>query len=292
MQVGFIGLGRMGSGIATNLLEAGHQVTVWNRTRSHAEPLKQHGAAIAETIADACSGEAVITMLSDDTAAETVALGQGNIRDALPRGGIHISSSTITVACSDRLDAAHREAGQTYIAAPVLGRPEAAAAAKLSIIAAGDPEAIRRCQRLFDAIGQRTFTAGNRPSVANLLKLNVNFLLASMIECMGESIALIRKSGADPRQFLDIITNTLFASPAFKTYGELIVNQQYEPAGFQMPLGLKDVRSVLMEADARAVPMPVASVVHDNFLSGIAQGWENLDWSALARVAAARAGLS
>jgi 3-hydroxyisobutyrate dehydrogenase-like beta-hydroxyacid dehydrogenase len=291
MQIGFIGLGGMGSAMATNLLKAGHQVTVWNRTRARAEPLQQQGAAIADAIAGACRGEAVITMLSDDQAAESITLGQGNIRDSLPRGGIHISSSTITVACSDRLDAAHRDAGQTYIAAPVLGRPEAAAAGKLSIIAAGVSDEIRRCQPLFDAIGQRTFTVGSRPSVANLLKLNVNFLLAAMIECLGESIALIRKSGADPRQFVEIITNTLFAAPAFKTYGELIVNQQFEPAGFQMPLGLKDVRSVLIEADAHTVPMPVASVVHDNFLSGIAQGWQNLDWSALARVAASRAGL-
>ena len=291
MQVGFIGLGRMGSAMAANLLKAGHEVTVWNRTGARAEPLKQQGAAIADTIADTCRGEAVITMLSDDHAAESTTLGQGNIRDSLPRGGIHISSSTIGVGCSDRLDAAHRDVGQTYIAAPVLGRPEAAAAGKLSIIAAGDTPAVSRCQPLFDAIGQRTFTIASRPSAANLLKLNVNFLLASMIECLGESIALIRKSGVDPRQFLDIITNTLFAAPAFKTYGELIVNQQFEPAGFQMPLGLKDVRSVLIEADARAVPMPVASVVHDNFLSGIAQGWQNLDWSALARVAASRAGL-
>jgi 3-hydroxyisobutyrate dehydrogenase-like beta-hydroxyacid dehydrogenase len=291
LQIGFIGLGRMGLAMAINLLKAGHQITAWNRTPGRAAPLKKQGADVADSIADACHGEAVITMLSDDHAAESITLGRGNIRDSLPRAGIHISCSTISVACSDRLDAAHREAGQTYIAAPVLGRPEAAAGAKLSIIAAGDPGALTRCQPLFDAIGQRTFTVGDRPSVANLLKLNANFLLASMIECLGESIALIRKSGADPRHFVDIITNTLFAAPAYKTYGELIVNQQFEPAGFQMPLGLKDVRSVLAEADARAVPMPVASVVHDNFLSGIAQGWQNLDWSALARVVAARAGL-
>ena len=199
--------------------------------------------------------------------------------------------STISVAFSDRLAEAHRNAGQAYVAAPVFGRPEAAAAAKLFVVAAGPETELARCQPLFDAIGQRTFVVGDKPSSANLVKLSGNFLLAAMIECLGEAFALTRKGGIDPHLYLEILTSTLFSAPAYKTYGTIIAAQKYEPAGFKMSLGLKDIRLALAAADALATPMPVASLVHDHFLSGVAQGAGDSDWSALARLAAANAGL-
>jgi 3-hydroxyisobutyrate dehydrogenase-like beta-hydroxyacid dehydrogenase len=230
-------------------------------------------------------------MLADDAAVEGVFFGEGNGLSALGQGAVHISMSTISVAFSDRLAEAHRKAGQAYVAAPVFGRPEAAAAAKLFVVAAGPEVHLARCQPLFDAIGQRTFIVGDKPSAANLVKLSGNFLLAAMIECLGEAFALVRKGGVDPHAYLEILTNTLFSAPAYKTYGTIIADQKYEPAGFKMSLGLKDIRLALAAADALATPMPVASLVHDHFLSGVAQGAGDSDWSALARLSAANAGL-
>ena len=291
MKVGFIGLGQMGAGMAANLVKAGHRVTVYNRTRAKAEALTSQGAEIAESVADACRNPVVITMLADDSAVEAAFFGEGNGLSALGQGAIHISMSTISVAFSDRLAEAHRKAGQAYVAAPVFGRPEAAAAAKLFVVAAGPEQTLAQCQPLFDAIGQRTFVVGDKPSAANLVKLSGNFLLAAMIECLGEAFALVRKGGVDPHAYLEILTNTLFSAPAYKTYGTIIADQKYEPAGFKMSLGLKDIRLALAAADALATPMPVASLVHDHFLSGVAQGAGDSDWSALARLAAVNAGL-
>ena len=291
MDVGFIGLGQMGSAIALNLIKAGHRVTVYNRTPAKAERLASQGAEVAESLADAWRRPVVLTMLADDSAVEAAFFGDGNGLSALGQGAVHISMSTISVAFSDRLAEAHRKAGQAYVAAPVFGRPEAAAAAKLFVVAAGPEQTLAQCQPLFDAIGQRTFVIGDKPSAANLVKLSGNFLLAAMIECLGEAFALTRKGGIEPHLYLEILTSTLFSAPAYKTYGTLIANQQYEPAGFKMSLGLKDIRLALAAADALATPMPVASLVHDHFLSGVAQGAGDSDWSALARLAAANAGL-
>ena len=291
MDVGFIGLGQMGQAMALNLVKAGHRVVVFNRTRAKAEALASEGAEIAESVADACRRPALITMLAGDDAVEAVFFGNGNGLSALGQGAVHISMSTISVALSDRLAEAHRNAGHSYVAAPVFGRPEAAAAAKLFVVAAGPEATLARCQPLLDAVGQRTFVIGDKPSSANLVKLSGNFLLAAMIECLGEAFALVRKGGIDPHRYLEILTNTLFSAPAYKTYGTIIANQQYEPAGFKMSLGLKDVRLALAAADALATPMPVASLVHDHFLAGVAQGAADSDWSALARLAAANAGL-
>jgi 3-hydroxyisobutyrate dehydrogenase-like beta-hydroxyacid dehydrogenase len=291
MDVGFIGLGQMGSAIALNLVKAGHRVVVYNRTRAKAEALASQGAEVAESVADACRLPVLITMLADDSAVEAAFFGDGNGLSALGQGALHISMSTISVALSDRLTEAHRNAGQAFVAAPVFGRPEAAAAAKLFVVAAGPGAELARCQPLFDAIGQRTFVIGDKPSAANLVKLSGNFLLAAMIECLGEAFALVRKGGVDPHGYLEILTNTLFSAPAYKTYGTIIADQKYEPAGFKMSLGLKDIRLALAAADALSTPMPVASLVHDHFLSGVAQGKGDSDWSALARLAAANAGL-
>ena|SRR5271166_738150 len=291
MDVGFIGLGHMGSAMARNLLKAGHHVTLYNRTGAKAEPLVAAGARVVDKPSAACGGDVLITMLADDHAVETVVFGQEGVVAALPPNAIHVSMSTISVALSDRLAEAHARAGQGYVAAPVFGRPEAAAAAQLFIIAAGGDEAIRRCQPLFDAIGQKTFGVGDKPSAANLVKLSGNFLITSIIESLGEAFALVRKSGVDPHRYLEILTGTLFSAPVYKTYGGLIAEEKYEPAGFKMALGLKDIRLALAAADAQAVPMPVASLVHDHFLAGVAQGQGDSDWSALARLCARNAGL-
>ena len=291
MDVGFVGLGLMGLPMARNLLKAGHRLRVYNRSRSRAEALEKDGAIAVDTPAEASTGDAVFTMLANDRAAEEVVFGSEGILKGLGQGRAHVSMSTITVDLSERLAQAHDEKGQAYVAAPVFGRPEAAAAAKLFIVLAGEKSAVEKLQPLFDAMGQRTFVLGQNPVEANLVKLSGNFLIAAMIECLGETVALVRKHGADPRRFLEIMTETLFAAPVYRTYGALIADQNYEPAGFKLELGLKDVRSVLAAAETKSVPMPVASVVRDHFLSAIARGGANLDWSALAKVAAEDAGL-
>jgi 3-hydroxyisobutyrate dehydrogenase-like beta-hydroxyacid dehydrogenase len=291
MQIGFIGLGNMGQAMARNLLQAGHQLTVHNRTPSRAEALIAAGARFAQTPGDAAQGEAVITMVADDRALEAVAFGDGGIVARLPPEAIHVSMSTIGVALSERLTDAHRQAGQVFVAAPVFGRPEAAAAAKLFVVAAGQAAALERCKPLFEAIGQRTFAFGDRPATANVVKLSGNFLLASVVEALSEAFALARKSGIDPHQYLELLTSTLFAAPAYKTYGGLIADQRYEPAGFKMPLALKDVRLTLAAAEAAGVPLPIASLVRDQLISGIARGYGESDWSALGRVVAENAGI-
>jgi len=291
MDVGFVGLGQMGQAMALNLVRAGHRVAVHNRTRAKAEALASEGAEIAGSVADAARRPVLITMLADDHAVEEVVFGAGKALSALPQGAVHISMSTISVALSERLADAHRKAGQAYVAAPVFGRPEAAAAAKLFVVAAGPDHALAKCQPLFDAIGQKTFVIGDKPPAANLVKLSGNFLIAAMIESLGEAVALIRKGGVDPHRYIEILTSTLFSAPAYKTYGAIIAGERYEPAGFKMTLGLKDIRLALAAADSLAAPMPVASLVHDHFLSGVAQGAGDSDWAGLARLAARNAGL-
>jgi 3-hydroxyisobutyrate dehydrogenase-like beta-hydroxyacid dehydrogenase len=291
MDVGFIGLGRMGTPMALNLLGAGHRVTVYNRSLAKAEALAPRGAQVAARVADACRGDVLITMLSDDTAVEDVIFGEGGALSALGPNAIHISMSTISVALSDRLAEAHAKAGQGYVAAPVFGRPEAAAAAKLFIIAAGADAALTRCQPLFDVLGQKTFVVGARASMANLVKLSGNFLIASVLESLGEAFALVRKSGIDPQRFLDILTGTLFSAPIYRTYGPIVAAGSVPANGFKTSLALKDMRLALAAADASIVPMPVASLIRDHFIEAVAQGEGNADWSGLARLAARRAGL-
>jgi 3-hydroxyisobutyrate dehydrogenase-like beta-hydroxyacid dehydrogenase len=291
MDIGFIGLGHMSHGMARNLLKAGHRLTVYNRTREKAKAVAADGAQLAESVADACRGEIVITMLADDEAVEAVTFGKDGILSTLARNAIHLSCSTISVALSDRLTEAHKEAGQHYAAAPVLGRPEAAAAGKLFIVAAGAQQVVHRCQPVFSVIGQRLFEVGKRPSLANLVKLSANFLIAAMIESLGEAIALVRKGGLQSNQYVDIITSTLFNAPAYRTYGAIIAEERYEPAGFPVAMGLKDIRLALAVGETAAVPMPVASIVRDHFLEAEAQGGSNSDWASLARVCARNAGL-
>jgi 3-hydroxyisobutyrate dehydrogenase-like beta-hydroxyacid dehydrogenase len=291
MKVGFIGLGNMGAGMAGNLLKAGHEVTVYNRTPEKAEPLVQQGAKPAIGVTDACRGEVVITMLADDPAVESVVFGVGGVITALRPGGIHVSASTISVALSDRLTAAHKEKGQQFVSAPVFGRPEAAAAAKLFIVAAGPHHDIDTCQPLFDAMGQRTFRFGEKPSNANLVKLSGNFLIVSMIESLSEAMALVGKGGIDQREYLDFLTSTLFNAPVYKTYGNLIVEKKFQSVGFSAPLGLKDVRLALAAGESLRVSLPIADLIRNRFLTLLANGGESLDWSAISQLPAKDAGM-
>jgi 3-hydroxyisobutyrate dehydrogenase-like beta-hydroxyacid dehydrogenase len=291
MKIGFIGLGRMGAAMAANLVRAGHDVTVFNRSPGKSATLVELGAHETTHLPDTCAGSAVLTMLANDDAVSDVTLGDGGIINHLPRGAIHVSMSTISVELSNRLAQAHAKAGQRYVAAPVFGRPDMAAAAKLFIVAAGDPAAVDACQPLFGALGQKTTVIGTEPSAANVVKLSGNFLLASAIEALGEAVALVGKAGIDTRAYIEFLTSTVFNVPAYKTYGALIAQRKFEPAAFAAPLGYKDIRLTLAAAESLRVPMPLGSLLHDRFLRLLAQGGENLDWSAIGGLASEDAGV-
>jgi 3-hydroxyisobutyrate dehydrogenase-like beta-hydroxyacid dehydrogenase len=289
MDIGFIGLGEMGSAIATNLLKAGHNVRVWNRSPQGGAKLAALGATVVDTPALAFARDAVFSMLADDTALRAVLVDSGLLAQA-PANTIHINMATISVALAEELATLHASHGIAYIAAPVLGRPDVAAAAKLNIVAGGDPAVIDRIQPLFDAIGQKTWRAGPRPQDANLLKVAVNFMLASAIETTGEAAALVSGHGLDPQVLIDLVSNTIFPGPVYAGYGKMIAARHYEPALFKARLGLKDVRLALAAGDAVNTPLPVASVVRDNLIDVVAHGDGDKDFAALGEVALRRAG--
>ncbi len=292
MRIAFLGLGRMGMPMARHLLEAGYDLTVYNRTGSRARELGAQGARVGDSPAVAArDAEILVTMLADDRAVEQTVLGAEGALTTLPEGSAHMSMSTIGTALSRRLEREHRAAGQGYVAAPVFGRPEAAASGKLWVLAAGAPEAVERCRPLMRAVGQGVLELGEEPAAANLVKVAGNFLLSSMIEGLSEAFALVRKNGIAPERFLEIVNGHLFRSPVYESYGRLMVSRAFEPAGFRLRLGLKDTRLVLAAADESEVPMPAASVVRDRYLTGVARGLGELDWAALGRIAAEDAGL-
>ncbi|KUI36632.1 6-phosphogluconate dehydrogenase [Mycobacterium sp. GA-2829] len=290
MRIGFIGLGNMGSAMAANLLAAGHEVTAYNRSPDKVDALAAKGAHPARTVADACRGDVVVTMLSDDTAVEAVGFGDDGIVASLPPNAIHVSASTISLALAQRLITAHAEAGQRYVSAPVFGRPEAAAAAKLFVVAAGAPDTVSEVAPVFDAVGQRTFVVGTEPTAANLVKVSGNFLIASVIESLGEAIALVTKGGVDAGDYLDLLTSTLFDAPVYRTYGGLVARRQFEPAGFAATGGLKDIGLALEAGAGLQVPLPIASLLRDRFLTLLAHGGGQLDWSAIGALSSWEAG--
>lgn len=293
MRIGFVGLGRMGVGMAGRLLEAGHTLAVYNRTAQRAEKLRERGAVVAETPEAAARGaEVVFTMLADDAAVEHVVFAADGILAAMDNGAVHVSASTISVALAHRLTEAHARAGQRYLSAPVFGRPDAAAAGRLFVVAAGPAETQALVQPLLDAMGQRTYRMGLEPSNANLVKLSGNFMLFAAIEALAESFALIRKAGVDVAAFKDLLTSSLFNAPVYHTYGDLLVSARDEQPGFTVPLALKDVRLAIAAAESLRVPMPVASLVHDAFVSAMARGYEQRDQAVLGRVAAENAGVT
>lgn len=290
MKVAFIGAGNMGEPMALNLLRAGHEVTVYNRTREKLAPLEAAGVRVADSPAAAVqSVDVLITMLANDHAVRDTVFGA--TIHALPAGAVHMSTSTISVALSKELAAAHAAKGQGYIAAPVLGRPEAAAAKKLLVMAAGPKDQLERCRPLMDAIGRGVVIMGEQPWQANLTKIAANFMLAAMLEAMSESSALVRKAGMDAHAFFEVI-NALFNSPVYTIYSKIIADQQFDPAGFRLVLGMKDVTLALEAAGGENVPLPLASLVRDRYLDAMAHGRADADWSALAEVAARSAGIS
>ncbi|MFN6549388.1 NAD(P)-dependent oxidoreductase [Mycolicibacterium septicum] len=290
MKIGFIGLGNMGAAMAANLLKAGHEVTAYNRSPGKVAALSAQGARPAASVADACQGDVVVTMLANDDAVQAVTFGDDGVLASLPEGAIHVSSSTVSTALAERLTEAHATAGQGFVAAPVFGRPEAAAAAKLFVVAAGAPATVDKVSPIFDAIGQRTFVLGEDPRAANLVKISGNFLIASVIESLGEAMALVSKAGVDKQQYLELLTSTLFDAPVYRTYGGLLAREEFTPAGFAATLGLKDVKLALSAGEQLQVPLPVASLLRDRFLTLLATGGAELDWSAVGALSAWEAG--
>jgi len=292
MKVGFIGLGRMGTAMAQRLLQAGHEVAVFNRTPAKAKPLADAGATVVSSIREAAAfGEAVFTMLTDDAAVEDVARQQGGLLEALPKGGIHICSGTHGVGVIRALTAAHQERGQTLIAAPILGRPEQVLAGAVGVVAGGPAGVIERSAPLFAAIGRRTFEAGSEPAAATSLKLANNFVLGCAIEAMGEGFALIRKYGVAPEVFYDVMTDGLFAAPAYKVYGKIIVDESYDKAGQMAVNGLKDAKLALEAGKAMNVPLPSGQVWHDRLAAAVARGEGEKDWAVMALEQARESGL-
>jgi len=291
MKITFIGLGRMGAGIAGNLLKTDHTLTVFNRTREKAGALARQGAKMADSIQEAVSDcDVVFTMLADDGAVADVVLSDAGIAAALPAGAIHVSHSTISVGMARRLAEEHAQRGQVFVSAPVFGRPDAAEAKRLLVVAAGEAAALERVRPLLDAIGRQTYIAGSEPWQANLIKLNGNFMIACVLETFGEAFATIRKAGMDHHLFHEIMSE-LFGSPIYKGYGSAVAGNKFEPAGFALRLGLKDIRLGLEAAGELEVPMPFASILRDHFLAALANGQENMDWSSVGKIAALQAGL-
>jgi 3-hydroxyisobutyrate dehydrogenase-like beta-hydroxyacid dehydrogenase len=290
MKIAFLGLGHMGRAVASRLAGAGHELVVWNRTASAAEPLRAAGARVAMSPADASATGIVFTCLADDSAVESVVFGARGVLSGLPAGGVHVSLSTISPAMVRRLREAHEEHGQLLLSCPVIGRPDAAAAGKLVVLAAGARAALDRVRVPLDAIARNVVMLGDEPSHANVAKLCANFFTATCLEAFGEVFALAKKAGLEPARLLEVL-NDVYQSPALASYGDVIVHERFLPALFSLALGLKDLRLCLAAADEEKVPLPLAHVVESNLLSGAARGMANDDWSAIARVVFENAGL-
>ncbi len=292
MNIGFLGLGAMGSGIAANLVKAGHATTVWNRTASKADGLVAAGATRAATPREAAAGkEVVLTMLADDGALHAALAGPDGLLAGLPAGALHLSLSTVSVAAADAAAALHAEHDQRFVSAPVFGRPDAAAAGKLFIAAAGAQADLQAAAPVFAAIGQKVFPIGDTPSMANLVKLCGNFAILSCIEILAEAMTLATKGGVPKAKLLEVFTGTLFGAPVFRNYGAILVEERFTPAGFKAPLGLKDMRLVGEAAEKHRVAMPLLSVLRDHLLETIAKEGEDIDWSGIGRTVARNAGL-
>ena len=290
MKVGFIGLGAMGSAMASNLIKAGHEVTVWNRSPGPTEPLASLGAKVVKSADRAVLGDVLFSMLANDQAVRDVFI-TGGLLDAMDKGIVHVNHATISVALAKELAEEHAKRGVDYVAAPVFGRPDVAAAGKLNIVAAGRPGLIERVRPLLEAMGSRIWPLGDAPERANVVKIAGNFMLGAAIESMAEASALTRGHGVSAADFLEVMTSTLFASPAFQGYGKLIAEQRYTPAGFALPLGYKDIGLALSAGDAARVPLPLAGLLRDSLLEALSAGDEDVDWSIMAQVAARRAHL-
>jgi len=290
--LGFIGLGNMGEPIAANLMAAGHALRVYNRTASKAVPLIAKGATPAKHPAEVASeGGIVFTMVADDPAIEELCLSPGSFVERLGPGGVHVSLSTISPAAARRLAEHHARHRVDYVGSPVFGRPEAAAAKKLWVCTSGREAPKTRVRPLLEAIGQGIFDFGEDAGAANVVKLCGNFMIASAIETISESLVLAEKNGIDRNAVADLFGKTLFACPVYQGYGKSIAAEKFEPAAFRLALGLKDVSLALATAAASSVPLPVASLLHDRYLAAMAKGRGDMDWTAIALGISEDAGL-
>ena len=276
MTVGFLGLGQMGRPMTERLRGAGFQVKAWNRTRKGDDQVSS-----PEEVLDA---DVVITMLADDAAVRAVWLDSGLARRYR---GLHLNMATVSMAVARELASIQTD----YVAAPVFGRPPLAAQGQLDIIVAGPAAAVERCAPILRTLGKQTFVVGEEPAKANAVKIARNFLLATMIESLGEAFALVRKGGVAPADFLNILSNTSLGSPAYKNYGKMIVEQAWTPAQFAMPLGVKDVELALSTAQELGMRLPSGEMIRKHLLEAIEEGRADEDWAALAGHLAARAGL-
>ena len=290
MKVGFIGLGSMGGAMASNLIAAGHHVTVWNRSEAAAEKLASLGAKVVRTPDRAAQGDVVHSMLSNDQAVREVFLDSG-LLDAMDPGTVHVNHATISVALARQLAQEHATRGIGYVAAPVFGRPDVAAAGKLNILVAGKSAAIEKARPLLEVMAAKLWPMGDSPERANVVKLAGNFMIVTAIESMAEASVLARAYGVNAADFIELMTSTLFASPVYQIYGRAIAEQRFVPPGFTLPLGLKDVMLAQDAGFAEHVPMPLAGVLRDSLLEALADGAEGMDLSALALVSARRANL-
>jgi 3-hydroxyisobutyrate dehydrogenase-like beta-hydroxyacid dehydrogenase len=290
--IGFIGLGSMGLPMATNLLAAGYELSVYNRTPEKAQSLAEQGVQVLDQpAAVAKSSEIVVTMLANDAALEAVVLGENGILSSLGKGSIHLSMSTVSPATANKLASLHQQAGSHYVAAPVFGRPDAAAARKLWIAVSGNPAAKERAKPVLEHLGQGLFDFGETAGAANVVKLTGNFLIIAAIEAMAEAFTLAEKNGIDRSEVANLFGQTLFSCPIYQNYGRMIAQQQYEPAGFKLSLGLKDVTLALQTARDNQMPLPLASLLHDRLLALVAEGKSDLDWTGLALKISQEAGL-
>lgn len=288
MKIGFVGLGNMGQAMATNLLKGGHELLVWNRSPGPVHVLVERGAKAAADPQQAFSADIVFSMLADDQALRAVLLESGLLQ-TLKAPLIHVNMATIDVAFAEELAALHHAQGVLYVAAPVMGRPDVAASANLNILAAGPAAAIEQVQPLFDLIGRKTWPLGERASSANVMKLAVNFMLASAIESMGEAAVLVGAYGIESATLINLISSSIFPGPVYQGYGTLIAERRYEPAAFKASLGLKDVGLALAAAERVSVPLPMAQLVHESLLDALAHDEGDMDLAVLGQVAARRA---
>ena len=292
MKVGFIGLGRMGSGMARRVLEGGHELTVFDAVAAQVEAIVASGARAADSVAEVCAGrDVVITMLVEDAAVVDLTARAGGLRDSLPSGAIHLAMGTYGVAAIRTMAAAHAAAGQTLVAAPVLGRPDLAAAGQLGIVPAGPADAVQRCEPLFQAIGRRTFHAGDAPEAATAIKLANNAVLGCAMIAMAEGFALVRKYGVDPQVFQDVMVEGLFGATAYKVYGQKMVDESWDQVGSPITVGLKDANLIAEAADLARVPMPSHDIYYQRLLGAVAHGDADRDQAVLAREQARACGL-
>ncbi|MBW4049560.1 MAG: NAD(P)-dependent oxidoreductase [Proteobacteria bacterium] len=290
--VAFVGLGAMGAPMAHNVLRSGVALTVYNRSKSRAQSLVAAGAKLADTAATAVSpGGVVVTMLANDAALEAVTVGSDGFMNRLGSGGLHVSMSTVSPETSRRLAREHAKRGSFYVAAPVFGRPEAAAAQKLWIAQSGAAEAKARAKPILDAMGQGIHDFGEDPGAANVVKLSGNFLILSAVEALAEALVLSEKNGIDRHVLAGFLGQTIFNCPIYQNYGRILADQKYEPAGFKLELGMKDVRLVRDVAESVTAPMPLADLLHARLLTSLAKGRGDMDWTAIAMLSAEDAGI-